>query len=59
MAEWRFINIDKTTDVVDIPGPLPHTGDGKSHNGRGYQVVAVVRNAISWPDDLVVAMEVP
>ena len=57
MADWRFINIDGTTAREDLDGPLPNTGDGKFYNQRGYQVVAVVKNAMSWPDGLVVAYE--
>lgn len=57
MAEWRFMNVDKTTDVEDINGPLPQVGDGKVRGGKGYQVAVVVKDAISWPDGLVVAYE--
>lgn len=57
MAEWRFINIDGTTERTVLDDPIPHTGDGKFYNGRGYAVGVVVEKSISWPDGLVLAYE--
>jgi hypothetical protein len=58
-CDWVFVNQDHTRHEVTLHEPtLPQPGDGKVHEGKGYEVVYVVTGRITQPNrPAVVAVE--
>ena len=58
-CKWIFRNEDGSREEAVIESEVPHLGDGKAYNGKGYEVVCVERDSVTNPDCLVIADEVP
>jgi hypothetical protein len=58
LCDWIFLSQDgsRTTSTLNEQR-LPQLGDGKQHNGKGYEVSLVVTNRINAPNPTIVAIE--
>ena len=56
---WIFLNRNKQVEKETLDTTLPHVGDGKIHNMKGYEVIFVGENLVSQEDPIVLAVEQP
>lgn len=59
-CDWVFVNKNNTPAKATInEEALPNIGDGKMHDGVGYEVVFTGSKLTSRPNPVVVAVETP
>jgi hypothetical protein len=59
-CDWIFVNQGRSRQEVTLhEQTLPDPGDGKIHDGRGYEVVYVVTDRVTRNNPAVIAVEFP
>lgn len=59
-CDWVFLNSDGSKDEATlIEKTLPTPGDGKAHQGKGYQVRHVISGRTTSSNPAVIATEHP